>query len=81
MTVFEYLVKQEEINPGFKFDRTSNNDMVVSYPGYKHMILADIVDTLIKDYGLKFDFDKELEEFDQLSNRTFTYFKNVYIKG
>jgi hypothetical protein len=77
-TVFEYLIAKEDSLPGFKFDRTSNNGMVISYQGYKHMDLFEVRDVLQKVYKLKFDFDKGLEEFDSHSSRTYVYFKNVY---
>lgn len=77
-TIFEYLLEQENAKPGLMFDRTSNNGLVISYPGYKHMHLFEVRETLQREYGLKFDFDKGYEEFDQTSGRTFCYFKDVY---
>lgn len=78
MGLFEYLLRQEDEKPGFIFSRISNGGLAISYPGYKHMDLFEIRVELQKTYKLKFDFKRGLEEFDQMSGRTFVYFKNVY---
>lgn len=77
-TVFEYLIEQEKASPGFRFDRTSNQGMVISYPGYKHMELFRIRDELCRNFKLKLDLDKGYEEFDKHSGITYCYFKDVY---
>jgi len=78
--LFDYLVAQEKQKPGFRFDRGSDQGLIISYSGYKHMDLFEIRETLQKIYKLKFDFDKGYEKFDRICGRTFCYFKNVYSK-
>lgn len=76
--LFEYLIQKEKEDNNFRFDRTSNRGLVISYEGYKHMNLLDIRAELTSTFKLRFDYDKGLEEFDQHCGRTFVYFKNVY---
>jgi hypothetical protein len=77
-TVFEYLIETESADRDFHFDRDSNNGLIISYVGYKHMNFYSIIETLRKTYKLKFNFDKGIEEFDQHCGRTYCFFKNVY---
>lgn len=76
--MFDYLIRKETELPGFKFDRTSDSGMCISFPGYKHMDLFEVRSFLQFKYKLTFDFKKGIEDFDSISGRTFVYFKNVY---
>jgi hypothetical protein len=78
MTVFEYLIKQEEQDRDFTFGVGKNHSLYISYAGYKHMNLFKVREKLQKTYKLKFDFTQGLEEFDSHCGRTFCYFKDVY---
>ena len=77
-TVFDYLIEQEKIKPGFSFNRGSDNGLIISFPGYKHMDLFEVRDKLQKTYKLKFDFEKGYETYDSMCGQTFCYFKAVY---
>lgn len=76
--LFNYLTEQEKVKPGFRYDRGSDNGLIISFPGYKHMDLFEIRGFLQKTFNLRFDFNKGYEDFDSVSGRTFCYFKNVY---
>lgn len=76
--LFDYLVDQESKDHDFMFDRSSDNGLVISYPGYKHMNLFKVRTALQQEFKLRFDFSKGYEKFDSVSGRTFCYFKNVY---
>ena len=50
----------------------------IAVSGYKTAEFYEVVQTLRREYKLKFDFDKGMEEFDSVCGKTFSYFKNVY---
>lgn len=78
MTVFEYLIKQEENDRSFSFGVGKNKSLYISYSGYNHMSLEKINKHLRTEYKLKYDFEQGIEKFDRICGRTFVYFKNVY---
>jgi len=76
--LFEYLLEREDLDRDFRFGNAKGNSMFISYTGYQHMNLSEIVEVLIKEYKLSYDFDLGIEDFDKYCGRTFVHFKNVY---
>ncbi len=54
------------------WNRVGNNILVISCVGYRHSDLNTVERTLL-DMGCRYDFSKELQQFDPISGRTFTY--------
>ena len=76
--VIDTAITLDETMDGFMFCRLSDGGLSISLPGYKTMDFHRAVESLLKA-GARFDFQKGSEEFDKLSGRTFSHFKNVYV--
>lgn len=77
-TVFDFLLQLEDRDHNFSFGRDSNNGMWISYLGYQHMNIIKCDEILRKKFRLKYNFDKNITQYDSLCGRTFYYYRDVY---
>lgn len=73
--LLEYEESTRDIFGGnIRFDRVSDDTLVVSCSGYKHMDLYEVSEKILK-LGCRYDFSKPFDDFDKTSGRTYVYFK------
>lgn len=66
-----YLLEVEK-TMNVRFNRTGENTIVLSSEGYIHQDLMTVEKALLK-LGCRYNFDKPLQQYDKMCERTFTY--------
>lgn len=68
------LLLELERTSNVRFNRVNEGTISVSCLGYCHMDLNSAEEQLLK-LGCRYDFDRGVAQFDSMSGRTYTFFK------